>query len=135
MPSNANIVINDGASTPVAHTFKPLSVVANLATFREATSTGVPVGNAVLTYSVKAPTSAAGAYTVQLKLTQPKVITVTDTSGKTVTTVDHTDLFDASFKVSATSTAAERKNIRVLASNALVNAVLAQAMDDLESFW
>lgn len=135
MPSNANIVINDGASTPVAHTFKPLSVVGDIASFREVTSNGIPVGNNVLSYSVKAPTNGSLMYTIKLKLAKPKVITITDTSGKTVTTVARTDLVDLTVKVGSDSTAQERKDLRVLLSNAVINALLAQAMDDLEAFW
>jgi hypothetical protein len=134
MPSNAPIVIADGASTPVNHTFNPESVVGRLATFQEVTS-GVPVGYPKLTFSTKAPSSSDGAWTVQLRLTQPKVITTTDTTGKTVTSVDYTNLADLTFKVSARSTLQERKDLRVLLDSALKNALLVQAADGLESFW
>jgi len=135
MPSIANITIKDGAATPVDHVFKPAAVVGALATWREQTSNGIPVGNNVLTYSVKAPASGTGAYTVQLKLTKPKVAQLTDTSGKTVNTVIRTDLFDATFKVGSDSTTQERKDLRVMASNAAINALLAQAFDDLEAMF
>lgn len=135
MPSIANVVIQDGAATPVSHTFKPLSVVGNLATWREQTSNGIPVGNNVLTYSVKAPANGSSVYTIQLRLSKPKVVSLTDTSGKTVNTVLRTDLFDATFKVGADSTTQERKDLRVMASNAAVNALLAQAFDDLETMF
>jgi hypothetical protein len=135
MPSIANITIKDGAATPVDHVFKPAAVVGSLATWREQTANGIPVGNNVLTYSVKAPASGVGAYTVQLKLVKPKVVSLTDTSGKTVNTVIRTDLWDATFKVGSDSTTQERKDLRVMSSNAAVSAIVAQAFDDLESFF
>lgn len=134
MPSNAPIAILDGASTPVSHTFTPESVVGKLATFQEAVS-GIPIGYPKLTYMTKAPTTSGGAYTVTLRLSQPKVITTTDASGKTVTSVDYTNLCDLTIKVSARSTLQERKNIRVLLANALMAPLVVQAVDNLESFW
>jgi len=82
MPANAAIAIQDGASTPVTHTFSPTKIDANgIATFEERVS-GVPIGYPTITWSVRAPTKGSSTYKVTGKLTQPKVVDVTDSSGK-----------------------------------------------------
>lgn len=135
MPSNTSITIKDGASTPVDHVFSPTRIDANnIATFQERVS-GVPIGYPTITWSLRAPTKGSSTYKVTGKLTQPKVIDVTDTSGKTVKTVDYANLATVDFVFSEKSTKQERKDLRTLMSNLLVNAVMAASADDLESFW
>jgi len=135
MPANAAIAIQDGASTPVTHTFSPTKIDANgIATFEERVS-GVPIGYPTITWSVRAPTKGSSTYKVTGKLTQPKVVDVTDSSGKTVKTVDYTNLATIDLVVSNKSTKQERKDLRVLVANALNNALLVTSADDLESFW
>lgn len=135
MPANAAIAIQDGAATPVTHTFSPTKIDANgIATFEERVS-GVPIGYPTITWSVRAPTKGNSTYKVIGKLSQPKVIDVTDTSGKTVKTVDYVNLATVDLVVSNKSTKQERKDLRVLMANALANALLVTSADDLESFW
>jgi hypothetical protein len=135
MPANAAIAIQDGASAPVTHTFSPTKIDANgIATFEERVS-GVPIGYPTITWSVRAPTKGSSTYKVTGKLTQPKVVDVTDSSGKTVKTVDYTNLATIDLVVSNKSTKQERKDLRVLVANALNNALLVTSADDLESFW
>jgi hypothetical protein len=135
MPANTQIVINDGASTPVAHTYLPTKIDSNnVATFQERIS-GVPVGYPTLTWSQRAPSGNAATYKVVGKISQPKVITTTDQSGKTVTSVDYTNIGTIELVVSARSTLQERKDLRILLANSLLNATLASSADNLESFW
>jgi hypothetical protein len=135
MPSNTSITIKDGASTPVDHVFSPTRIDANnIATFQERVS-GVPIGYPTITWSLRAPTKGSSTYKVTGKLTQPKVIDVTDTSGKTVKTVDYVNLATVDFVFSEKSTKQERKDLRILMSNLLINATMAASSDDLESFW
>lgn len=135
MPANIQLIINDGAATPVAHTYLPTKIDANnVATFQERTS-GVPVGYPTLTWSVRAPLPSSPSYKLVGKLTQPKVITTVDTTGKSVTSVDYTNFITVESVVSNRSTLQERKDLRVLMANALLNAVLSGSADNLESFW
>jgi hypothetical protein len=136
MPANSQIILKDGAATPVDHTYLPTKIDANnVATFQERNS-GVPVGYPTLTWSLRAPTTG-GAPTYKLigKLTQPKVITTVDQSGKSVTSVDYTNIATVEIVVSNRSTLQERKDIRTLCANMLLNATLASSADNLESFW
>jgi hypothetical protein len=135
MPQNTTIVISDGATTPVAHTFSPSRIDANnVATFQERVN-GVPVGYPTLTWSLRAATTASPTFKLVGKLTQPKVITVTDTSGKTVTTVDYTNIGTIELVSSQRATLQERKDLRVLLSNLLLNTSIVSSADNLESFW
>lgn len=135
MPQNTTIVIKDGAATPVDHTFSPSKIDANnIASFQERTS-GVPVGFPTITWSLRAPVNNSPAYKIVGKLTQPKVITTTDTSGKTVTSVDYQNLGTVELVMSERSTKQERTDLRVLLSNLLKATPIIASVDDLESFW
>lgn len=135
MPQNQPIVIKDGETTPVNHTFAPSKIDANnVATFQERVS-GVPVGYPTLTWSLRAPTAQSKTYKLVGKITQPKVIVTTDTSGKAVTSVDYTNIGTLELVFSEKSTKQERTNLRALLSNSLTVAALVTAVDDLESFW
>jgi hypothetical protein len=135
MPSNAALTIKDGAATPADHTFMPTRIDANnIASFQERTS-GVPVGYPTITWQLRAPNAGGQTYKLSGKLTVPKVINTTDSSGKAVTSVDYTNLATVEMVVSQRSTLQERKDLRVMLSNLLVNAAIATSSDSLESFW
>lgn len=135
MPQNTSIVIADGASTPVSHTFSPSRIDANnVATFQERVS-GVPVGYPTLTWSLRAPNGNGTTYRLIGKLTQPKVATVTDSSGRPVVTTLYTNLGTVELVLSKESTKQERTDLRILLSNLLKAAPIVSSVDDLESFW
>lgn len=135
MPANAAIAILDGAATPVSHNFVPAKIDSNgVASFQERIS-GVPVGYPTITWSVRAPTKGSSTYKVTGKLSIPKVITTTDASGKSITSVDYTNLATIDLVVSSRSTKQERTDLRVMMSNMLKHAAIVSTVDDLESFW
>jgi len=135
MPQNTTIAIQDGAATPVTHTFNPQSIDANgVASYKERTS-GVPIGQPQLTLGVRAPTGNGATYKVTGRLTMPKVVTTTDSSGKAVTSVDYAPLGTFEFVLPVKADKIDRTNFRVLLSNALKNPVVVSMIDDLESVW
>lgn len=134
MPANTSIAIADGASTPVTHTYLPTKVEGSLASWQERVS-GVPIGYPTLSWSWREPSSQSPTYKLVGKLTQPKVVTTTDTTGKTVTSVDYTNLGTVELVLSAKSSKQERTDIRTLMSNALKNATVVSIIDDLEGVW
>lgn len=134
MPQNTTIAIQDGAATPVTHTFNPSSIDANVGTWKERVN-GVPIGQPVLTLSLRAPAGNSVTYKVQGRLTVPKVVTTTDTSGKTVTSVDYAPLASFEFVLPEKADKLDRTNIRVLVSNLLKNATVVSMIDDLEGVW
>lgn len=135
MPQNTSLTIKDGASTPADHVFYPTRIDANnVATFQERVS-GVPVGYPTITWSLRAANSSTETFKLVGKLTQPKAITSTDLSGKTVTSVDYTNIGTVELVISQKATKQERKDLRVLLSNLLMNTSIVSSVDDLESFW
>lgn len=135
MPANAAIAVLDGAATPVSHTFSPTKIDAlGVASFQERVS-GVPIGYPTITWSTRAPTKNSATYKVTGKLTLPKVIVTTDQSGKSVSSVDYTNLVTIDLVLSSRSTKQERTDARVMMSNLLKVTAIVPTVDDLESFW
>lgn len=132
MPANANIVIDDGAATPVSHTYVPSGLIgaAGLAQFTERTD-GVFVGEPRMDITVRPISKGQATRKVTVLLTQPK--RVTDTDGNV--TVAYENLGKLEFTYSVSSTTTERKNLRVLLANAALNTLVAQAIDNNETFW
>lgn len=132
MPANGNITIADGATTPVNHTFNPsgLDGAKGTAQFTERTD-GVFVGESKLDVTVRPVTKGQPTRKVVLLLTLPK--RTTDVNGNV--SVAYENLGKAEFTYSATSSTQERKNLRVLLSNAMINAMVAQVVDNNETFW
>lgn len=132
MPANGNIVIADGASTPVNHTFVPAGLIGplGLASFSERTD-GVFVGEPKLDITIRPVTKGQPTRKAVVLLTQPK--RTTDEAGNV--TVAYENLGKLEFTYSANSTTAERKNLRVLLANAALHSLVAQAIDNNETFW
>lgn len=135
MPQNTTIAIQDGAATPVTHTFNPQSIDSNgVATYKERVS-GVPIGQPQLSLSVRAPAGNSTTYKVTGRLTMPQVVETTDSAGKTVKSVDYAPLGTFEFVLPVKADKIDRTNIRVLLSNALKNATVVSMIDDLEGVW
>lgn len=73
MPQMANIVLNDATSpTPVAHTFKPLSLVNNQGKYAE--TTGALKGWNRIQCDIRPAAANNGGHRVTWKITQPILI-------------------------------------------------------------
>lgn len=139
MANNANIVINDGEATPIAHTFAPDGIDGGVAVYSDR-NTGVPVGYSKITMTrPKTPQDAAnGSYkmTVQLMLPRLEEVSGSGNSGYSpAPRVAYTLVAKTEFWLPARSTTLDRKNLRVLHVNAISNAIPAKAIDDLEFVW
>lgn len=133
MPQAVVLTIGDGESTPIAHVFTPGAITAGVATFFERKDT--LVGRPQLTVSNRESNGGNPTIKAELRLTQPKVVNVTDTSGNTVAKVDHTDLGVVTFTFAKNSTVQERKNLRVLIANALLDSHNAEVIDQGEQYY
>lgn len=116
MPQLQNLVLTDRASTPVAHTFTPQDVVANVGTVVE--STGVPVGNNQFSISLKKPGASGSRFKATIKLALPTVATQV-INGVSTPVVVRTAYADLTFTFDATSTLQERKDIVGMLMSAL----------------
>lgn len=122
MPAATNIVINDGKPTPMGHTFVPSKVSDLIATYPGPGSTLASRENITVSRREATPSTAGK---VKLTLTVPVENTV---DGLVV--ADHQSMVTIEFVVSPKSTSAERKDIRVLAANLLLNATVADVVDN-----
>lgn len=106
MPQLQNLVLTDRATTPVAHTFVPRDVAANVGTVEE--STGVKIGDK--SFSISKRQTPNGKFRVQMKLTVPVVVNET-INGVTVPSVAYTSYVDASFTFDPKSSTQDRKDV------------------------
>lgn len=133
MPQIANIVVNDGATTPVAHTFKPTSRQAAEAILHEAVADGSLQARPELQL-VSQPLGQGGRTTEVKKITLLIPDSVTETiNGVPVTRVLGYDKLEIKHISYAGSNKQKRKNLRVLGANVMQNAIVQQWIDDAEA--
>lgn len=113
MPAFATITVDDRESTPVAHAFTPRSDSNGVAEFRE--STGVPIGDSVLTISLR---ETSGKYRARIKMAMPTVVTET-INGVDYPKVARTAYADLTVTFADSSTLQERKNLIGMFANTL----------------
>jgi len=106
MPQLQNLVLTDRAATPVAHTFTPRDIVANVGTVEE--STGVKIGDK--SFSISNRKTANGRSKVTMKLAVPVVVNET-INGVTIPSVSHVAYVDAVFSFDPKSSTQERKDV------------------------
>lgn len=132
MSARANVVINDRAATPVAHTYSPDGDDQNgVHIFSE--KTGVPAGNPTFTASLK---SSNGKYRPSLRLTIPIVQTQT-INGISTPVVVRVARVELNATFDAVSTQQERKDAIGLMANAMAasQAMTNSLLVDLENIW
>lgn len=110
----ANIVVNDGKATPLAHTFIGVQDGAKARYVNEAGATTLK-GQETLGFDVNRATSANQASTARVTLWDP--VEVTDTTG--VINVDHGSSSDCRFNFANNATIAEKTDLVMLTINSL----------------
>lgn len=143
MPAFANIVINDGAGTPVAHTFSPTTRTPDGVCVWHDRSVANAIGMHQLVHRFKAPGSAQGgdasdaskrSYTIDWNFSY---ITLESTSASTGTgiapapTVAYINRANTNWKLPERGTAQERKHVRMFAVNGLQHADVLDTIENL----
>lgn len=134
MSSIANIVINDGAATPVAHTYAPVGFPAQDQAKWEDRSAGVIEGFSSLRMTTRRASSNNSGQRVSIQLDLP---VLAQTSPSTSTGIQpnptraYTLIASAEFVLPKGSTMQNRKDLLALLKNALANAVVTEAVQDL----
>lgn len=140
MASQANLTINDGQATPVAHTFYTNgagwsdSLQGLLASWVDR-SPAAAVGYWKVSISFKEPNKQRKNYIVVAKSEVP-VLEVT--SNSTVSgiapapTVSYNPICKTEFSIPERSSLASRKDMLAIHRNLLANAVMTSAVQDLE---
>lgn len=133
MAQIGNIVINDGATTPVAHTFIPVRVSGGTTAEYRENQSGLPlVGQGQMSISVRTLKSGVMQCHVQVATPALEQITGNNTNGYTASPkVAYTPLGGVTFNFDPRSTTQQRKDVRTLIINALANAQVVDAVDNL----
>lgn len=136
MPAIANIVINDGKTTPVAHTFEPARTASDYAQWEDRV-TGSYIGFWKLTQSLMRPKGDPKVANRSLKsmhkIETPVLETLgTSDSGLTPPpTIAHRPFSEVNFNFSERASKQERKDLRVLTIAYLQSTSAIAAIDDL----
>ncbi|DAD50596.1 coat protein [ssRNA phage Gerhypos.2_10] len=131
MPAFGNITINDGASTPLAHTFSPVKIDGDVATWADRSS-GVPTKYYTLSASNRDPNGGTGQVNrEQFSLVIPVVADGSDPLVKAGTVI-RTLRFDGTYLIPVSSALQERKDLNALVKNFLASSVVTAMVQDLE---
>lgn len=134
MAAISNIVINDGAATPVAHTFGPAFNDGVLSKWNDR-SGGVVAGFAELSLGAKLPQNGSQVQRYTAKVSVP---ILEQTSPSTATgiqpapTVGYTMLATVDIVLPVRATQQNRKDLLAFLKNYLATTVITSAVVDLE---
>lgn len=129
MPAIAALSINDGQSTPVAHSFAPVTTDGSLAKWADRSPT-IPAGFRTISHEVAGPAGNRTTYKVQLGFMIPVVATVNG--------VDQVIRYDSgviTLNVHPDSTLQQRKDLRAYMVNTMQNSSVVSSIENLEPFY
>lgn len=126
MPAITTIAIADGKATPITHTFSPQTTTGTKAEWNNRSAV-IPKGYENLQATVVWASQPSSAHRAILKMVLPTVEVV-----NAVNTVTRISGCELTFNFSQNSTAAERKDLRVLARNLLADASVVAMLENIE---
>lgn len=133
MATIADISLNDGATTPVVHTFKVKSNDGGVSRFEDR-STGIPVGYSVLAITTEDTTNVRKV-NIDVRIPTLEAVSGANASGFTpAAKVAYTTRVKAEFFLPQRGTNAERKNILAYLANCLANTTVKSIVTDGEEF-
>lgn len=130
MPAFTPVVINDGKTTPLSHTFDLTSNGAGRAVLHNRAALTL-VSQENLVVEVKQPAGKNGAYRATVSLGVP--VALTDVNGRV--SVDHLSSAKVEFNFAQSSSLAERKDVVALFANALNNAMVKECILEVEPIY
>lgn len=138
MAQIANMVINDGQATPVAHTFAPAKALADFALFEDRVS-GVYIGYNKLTMSLTRPKGSSNQANRNLKLSikveTPKLETVSNSTVSgiaPVPTISYRPVAELILTLPERCSLQDRKDLQAYVKNALNNAFVTDSIEKYE---
>lgn len=132
MAQIANIVVADGASTPVNHTFAPVAS-SPVAIYRENISTLPVIGQGRVELSNKSGANAS-LQRVKISLALPALETISGENAAGYTAapkVAYTNVVIIEMMLPARGTVQQRKDLRLMLSNLLKDAQVIDLVDNL----
>lgn len=134
MTAFADLTINDGQATPVAHIFKARRIEGIVAKYQDI-SGGIAIGYPQVTLSSREPVGSSGNFKVIAKVILPVLETVSGTSYAGIVaapTLAYSLTFTGEFILPSRSTLAVRKDILAYAKNLMNSAVITSLVQDLD---
>lgn len=129
MPAIGNITINDGKTTPLAHLFEPVRTNGQLSKHANNTAS-ILAGRETLQVEVTEPATPTAAHRIKIKLTLPTIAVV-----NTVDTIVRTSSAEIVVNMSQLSTLADRKDMRALLANAILNASMTDVFEKFQPIY
>lgn len=129
MPAIGNIAIADAETSPVTHTFNPVTTNGSLAKLANRTATTIP-GFETIQIDLRQPKSPLGAYQMVIGFNDPVEATV---DGQVVVVRNNSASLTLNF--SQSSTAQERKNTLKLMANLLGHATVVAVSENVEPIY
>lgn len=133
MAAQANLSLNDGQTTPVAHTFSARGADMKLARWTD-TSAGIGIGMGDITLSCDQARGTNASYKVEARITIPvmEVVSGSDGGYTPVPKVAFNLFAKMEIVVPNRASLQNRKDILAYAKNLLANAVMTSAVVDFE---
>lgn len=135
MANQATITLNDGAATPVAHSFTPVNVNADGVAKYSDKSLGIAIGYPIVTLQAKESTKQFRSSRVIGKVVLPVLEQVAGSSNTGFTpapVVAYPLYFNFDFTLPDRCTIQNRKDILAYAKNLLTNAIVSSLVVDGE---
>jgi hypothetical protein len=129
VPAIAPIVIADGKSTPVNHTFDPVTTNGSRGDLANRAAS-IPRGFEKLSLEVRQAGSSTGSHALRGEMVLPTVAAVDGQDN-----VVRENKFSFTFNFSQLSTAQDRKDAITLAKNLLANAILIAMAEKIEPLY
>lgn len=129
MPAIAALTINDGAATPVAHTFNPVTTDGATAKWADR-SPSIPAGFRTVTHVMEEPKGQRTAHRVTMGFFVPTVATV-----NSVDTVVRFSSAQVILNIAPDSSLQERKDLLAYVANSLGLATVKTSVENLEPFY
>lgn len=135
MSAVANIVINDGAATPVAHTFAPARQSGDLFEWADR-ATGIAAGFNKISVLTRYGQASNAGQRVTLKITAPTLAVTAPASGSGIQpnpVAAYTSLCTIEFLLPNAADAAARANIAAYAKNLLASTFVTNMIQNLDA--
>lgn len=129
MPAIAALTINDGATTPVAHTFAPVTTNGSTAKWADR-SAATPAGFTTITEEIREARSSGAAHRVIVGFNFP-ILALVDGSQTKV----RNNSGQVVLNFAQDSTDQERKDALAYVSNFLANATVKTSIQNIEPFY
>lgn len=139
MPAIGNIVVNDGATTPVAHTFGPAGIEGQTANYADRAG-GIPIGYNTISLTLRPPSpkSLEPMYLLTARTVNPilEVTSPSTASGiQPAPTVAYKLIAESKYWLPERSSLQNRKDVSAEHKNLLAHATFTAMVENLESVY